>query len=322
MEIPGKWVSKSKCRLKEVLMTFRHAIAEGAIAVAKLAPPVSRILLSSAVHRLRIPAEARYFVTRLANELNHRIVAVATLPTGDQIRVVWTDFIGQEIYYDGCYEPETVAMIGRTLQPGSVFLDIGSHVGQYSVIAARKVGPGGAVHAFEPDPETFQLLSENVTRLTNLQANQIALSDHDGTDTLYLADAAHIGFNSLQKPHECATERTCEVKTKTLDHYLSERAVRHVDFIKMDVEGGELNVLAGATKLFEVCKPAVLLEFNPKALAQFGHTCEDLENFLRQRGYDLHPVDGPSVPGSTRKAVFNMLATHPMGSKNAASHDA
>ena len=295
-------------------MTFQRAIAQAIIGSAKIAPSISRSLLTFAVNRLRIPGGARPFVTRLANELNHRIVAIATLPNGERLRVVWNDFIGQEIYYHGCYEPETVAMVESALKPGSVFLDIGSHVGQYSVIAGRKVGPGGAVHAFEPDPDTFRLLSKNVAGMTNVHANQIALCDRDGTAPFYLADVTHIGFNSLRKPHECATERTCYVTAQTLDRYLTEHGISHVDFIKMDVEGGELNVLSGATRLFDVCKPAVLLEFNPKALAQFGHTCEDLQYFLRRLGYDLHPVDGPLVPGSTRKAVFNILAVHPLTS--------
>jgi FkbM family methyltransferase len=296
-------------------MSVRHAIAEGIIVAAKVCPSITRSLLTLAVNRLWIPAEARQFVTRLANELNHRIVAIATLSNGDHIQVVWNDFIGQEIYYHGCYEPETVAMIEGSLRAGSVFLDIGAHVGQYSVIAARKVGLGGAVHAFEPDSDTFRLLSKNVAAMANVHANQIALSDRDGTATFYLADTTHIGFNSLRKPHECATERTCSVTVQTLDRYLAEHGISHVDFIKMDVEGGELNVLSGATHLLDVSKPAVLLEFNPKALGQFGHTCEDLETFLRRRGYDLRPVDGPLVPGSTRKAVFNVLAVYPPASR-------
>jgi FkbM family methyltransferase len=292
---------------------LRRWIAEGVIAVVRIAPPsATKALLTFVINRFWIPPPARWFMKRLATELGHRIPAVATLKNGDRIKVVWNDFIGQEIYYYGCYEPETVAMIENALKPGSVFLDIGAHVGQYCVIASRIVDSTGAVHAFEPDPDTFGLLAENVAGLSNVRANQLALSDQNGMVRFYLSDSAHIGFNSLRPPHECGSDKTCDVTAKTLDEYLSEHGDRRVDFIKMDVEGGELNVLAGAQRLLESSpKPTILLEFNPKALAQFGHTCEDLQVFLQQRGYSLFSVDGPLVPGSTRKAVFNVLAVPP-----------
>jgi FkbM family methyltransferase len=287
--------------------TAHQKVVSFILAVARLFPAITKLLLAFTVRRFPIPPGLRWFVGRVANELDYRITVTAELTNGQPIKVVWNDFIGQEIFYSHAYEPETIALIERMIRPGAVFLDIGAHVGQYSVIAGSKIG-SGHVHSFEPDPRTFALLRENTQSLPNVQANQLALSDEDGIMRLYFADSGHIGFNSLQPPKFNATAGSCEVRTQSLDNYILEHGIRRVDFVKMDVEGAELQVLAGATRMLAENRPTMLVEFNPMTLAQFGKTCRDLEDFLRERRFNLFAVDGPLVDGSSRHAVFNVLA--------------
>jgi FkbM family methyltransferase len=227
--------------------------------------------------------------------------------------VVWNDFIGAEIYYDGVYERGTVELVSALLEPGLGFIDVGAHVGQYTLLASHRVTSSGEVHSFEPTPATFALLSNNVrlNDLRNVRVNAIALSDAERSVSLYLSDAAHEGFNSLRPPYQCDSGRTCQVVCTTLDAYVNKNVSR-VDLIKMDVEGAECEVLQGATSLLgSPLRPLILLEFNPGALRAFGKTCGDLAATLAAH-YDLFVVeDGVleryrDVP--REHSVFNVLA--------------
>src|SRR5215470_17031971 len=89
---------------------------------------------------------------------------------------------GALIFYQGFSEPETAALILKFLKPGMVFLDLGAHVGEYSLLAAHAVGSIGEVHAFEANPEIFDLLLYNLrlNDLGNVFSHNSAVSDWDG----------------------------------------------------------------------------------------------------------------------------------------------
>lgn len=106
---------------------------------------------------------------------------------------------GRQLFVNRSFDPNDFAVLGHFLKPGGTFVDVGANAGLYSVYAARKVGPGGHVYAFEPSRREAASLSRNadLNRLTNLRCMQIAAGAATGTATLSVADAEFDGHNSL-----------------------------------------------------------------------------------------------------------------------------
>jgi FkbM family methyltransferase len=311
MQTPGIGVEGISWRGRQ-----KRLVEDMVIRFAKRAPGLGKSALTAWARLDRhLRSNRRWFAGELATALDHKVRVRARLVNGMRMDVIWNDFIGAEIYYHGCYEPASVDLVTTLLSPGMVFLDIGAHVGQYTILASGRVTEEGQVHSFEPTPHTFQLLSGNVgmNKLRNVRLNSIALSQTGGAQTLYLSDAMHDGFNSLRPPYQCDSGRTCEVTCMTLDHYLKMNRVPRVDLIKMDVEGAECEVLNGAGALLGgENPPLILLEFNPGALGAFGRSCEELRQLLTSNGYDLFVVEEHALerytPRPREHSVFNVLA--------------
>jgi hypothetical protein len=97
---------------------------------------------------------------KLAHRLRGRIPVHTKLGNGMKIKVHLNDHVGGAIIRTGYYEIDTVRLIEKLLKPGMVFFDVGTHVGQYSLLASKRVGSTGEVHGFEPDPETYRWLRQ------------------------------------------------------------------------------------------------------------------------------------------------------------------
>jgi FkbM family methyltransferase len=263
-----------------------------------------------------VPASADGYdrLTRgLALEFDCRLPLRARLGNGLSLDVVWRDHVSESIMRHGYYEPETVALFERFLRPGMVVLDVGGHIGQYTLVASQLVGPAGQVHSFEPDPETFAWLRRNteLNALSNVSVNQIALSDSAGTQTFYFATTHDIGANSLAEPLNFSG-RKAEVQCLPLDDYLRERGVSRVHLVKMDVEGAEMAVLAGGERLFSNPeRPMLIMEFEEKRQRAFGRSCREMGGWLVDHGYDLYRIGArldPYTPSDADPRSLNVLA--------------
>ena len=128
-------------------------------------------------------------------------------------------------------------------------MDVGANVGQFTLVAARRVGPSGRVHAYEPTPELAAHILRNLelNGLENVAVNAVAVSDVAGRASLHFVELDDPGENSIVNPSPGT--RTLEVPTVTLDGYLAEHAVGTVSVIKMDIEGAEMPALLGARNL-------------------------------------------------------------------------
>jgi len=144
-----------------------------------------------------------------------------------------------EIFQDEVYE-----RIWKP-KPRDVVLDIGAYVGMFTVKAARLVGATGKVIAVEPSPENYNLLEQNCEGLGNVALFKGAIMSTSGRGRLYYSRSA--AANSLV----IRAKRYVEVETIALDELASEFGIDKVDFIKLDAEGAELEVLVGAQKVLE-----------------------------------------------------------------------
>jgi FkbM family methyltransferase len=187
------------------------------------------------------------------------------------------------IYYNAFEILCTRAILSR-LGPGSVFLDIGANVGYYSLMAHRRVGPGGRVLSFEPNPPTLAKLRRNIalSGAEGIEVFDVALSDRDEEVSIFCpTDAAQHshGEASLRRQGWSDYDRA-EVHATRLDDALPGDLDR-LDFVKIDVEGAELLAFRGAEKTIKRFRPVILMELNQAASRSFGHdTLEAVELLL------------------------------------------
>ena len=195
------------------------------------------------------------------------------------------------------YEEGTTRLLRQIIKPGMAVIDAGAHVGYYTLLAARQVGPTGRVYAFEPEPANYDLLLRNIQRneYTNIVAVNAALSRGVGQATLYLTGLDN-GRHSLFR-HGLPQQGSVIVEITTLDAFLESEGGTRVDLVKVDVEGSEADVLKGMEQLLR--KPGelkLILEFNPALLRSVGLDPLQFLNRPADWGFNVHWIDEKKGP--------------------------
>lgn len=165
------------------------------------------------------------------------------------------------------YEKDTVDLFKKIIKPGMVIVDIGAHVGYYTTFFAKLVGVAGAVYAFEADDDNFKILEINTNRYKNVKLFKMAVTDKIGTVDFYKVR------NSTGCHSTVFSDNALKiiVSATTLDQFILENDIKHVDVIKIDIEGGEYFAFNGAQKLFANAKNlSIVTEFNPGAIKSAG----------------------------------------------------
>lgn len=200
---------------------------------------------------------------------------------------------GNTFYYYGYCEANLTNFFLRYVSEGFVCIDIGAHVGYYSMLFSELVGPTGSVHSFEPTPWTYRLLVENTNSLQNVRANNLAISDSETTLSFADYGPGYGAYNTAHADgaaglHKHAT--MTEVHTVTLDDYCS-GFKRMPDIIKIDAEGFEYHVLSGMQRLTSksgVARPIISLEV--AGGATWGENRKQSLSFLAERDYILFEI--------------------------------
>lgn len=199
----------------------------------------------------------------------------------------------------GRWESGESAFVRAVVWPGDVAIDIGANVGWYSTLLAEAVGLGGRVYSFEPTTECIRMLRASASRYPHLSVTQLALSDHEGEGEMH--SPRDLALASLREmPIQDRAERC---RLSTLDNFLQQVGSTAPTFVKCDVEGAELEVLRGASKVLTADKPAMwMLEINPLTCQRFGHDPESLVEFFfrlpdkRYNAYWIGPERGEVLP--------------------------
>jgi FkbM family methyltransferase len=215
-----------------------------------------------------------------------------------------SDYMGG-VVLSGGFELGERAFLGRFLRPGMTVLDIGAHHGLYTLLASKAVGPSGQVIAFEPSPRERKALCLNVglNRCKNAVIQELALGNEEGETTLHVVDHLETGCNSLRPPALPGSISLVSVRIISLDRWLAAHHLQSVDFIKLDVEGGELSVLLGAQELLERRpRPVILAEVQDIRTKPWGYRGRDIIDFLSGRGYKWFRV---SAQGSLEELQAN-----------------
>jgi FkbM family methyltransferase len=182
-------------------------------------------------------------------------------------------------------EPEE-ARIKPFILPGYTVFDIGANFGVFTKLFSRLVGPQGLVIAFEPVPQTFRTLATGVQRLhlRNVQAVNKAVSDQVGTALMRVPQYAGGKGENLYESRIISAANSQDafsVDTITVDSL----QISRVDFIKIDVEGHELEVLRGSVETLKRFRPTLMVEITSPAAAEF--LCDEMK-------YDQPVIISPS----------------------------
>ncbi|MHB8503924.1 MAG: FkbM family methyltransferase [Candidatus Acidiferrales bacterium] len=195
--------------------------------------------------------------------------------------------LDHELMYNGFEETE-VRFVQRLLRPGMTVLDIGAHHGLYTVLTAKRVGRRGRVIAFEPSPRECRRLAKHVrvNRCRNVEVEACALGNQCGEAEFYVVDGFRDWGNSLRRPAVPEPTRQVRVPVRRLDDVLAERGIGHVDFLKLDAEGGELAVLEGAKRLLQTApRPAILAEVEDIRTRPWGYAAREIMQLLARWNY-------------------------------------
>jgi FkbM family methyltransferase len=155
------------------------------------------------------------------------------------------------------------------LQPGSVVLDVGANLGEWTVPLARKVGPAGWVLAIEPVPRSAAALESTLAANALLHAEIVrcAIGEHDGVApfAVPVVTSVRTDTGTARIGPACAGRDALQVRLRSLDSLAAERNLTRLDLIKIDVEGHERQVLDGAAAILDQHRPVLVIETGHEA---------------------------------------------------------
>ena len=192
-------------------------------------------------------------------------------------------------------------LIAALIKKGDVIIDVGANTGQLTLPMAYLTGQSGQVYAFEPCLNSCQKLSQRVREarlLSVIKINQLALTDRRSQATLTIP-RKRLTQASLRPHHSQDWENYSEgssryftqsCQTITLDDFIFEKKLPHIDFLKCDVEGAELLVLKGAKQLLQSkTAPIILIEADADWTKSFGYDPKDIFTYLQATaGYEFY----------------------------------
>ncbi len=184
----------------------------------------------------------------------------ARLRDGSRLWTPVNDPLGRTVYWCGDHDPKITWVCRRVLRPGDTCVDIGANVGAVALRAARLVGPGGTVHAIEPQPELADLLTRSAAAngFSHLRVHAVALSDHDGDGPLYLPVPANRGAATMD-PTLRTNQHAITVPVRHAGRFLESVCPGRVRLLKIDVENHEETVLRAAEPWLARRPPDVIL---------------------------------------------------------------
>ena len=183
-------------------------------------------------------------------------------------------------------------LMWRLLRPGMIAMDIGAFHGLYSVIAAKRVEATGRVVAFEPSPRDRRRLRLHVVmnRLRNVTVEPYAVSGCAGEIEFYVVMRGFTTMNSLKRPATSDPVSRMVVDTVGLDAYCRNVGIERVDFLKVDVEGGELELFRGAQDVLTRARPVILCEVLDWVTRPWGYEASEIVQRLQVLGYEWFDV--------------------------------
>lgn len=204
---------------------------------------------------------------------------------GFRLFVICRDWaVSPTMLFAHTWEPAETAIFNKYIKDGDTVVDAGAYIGYFTVLASELVGAKGTVYAFEPSPENAEVLNSNVVlnKCDNVRIIQKAVSDSVGVVKFYPNPVNASGstmfdnYSTTRRRHD----PTVRIDVTSLDAIIGDRKV---DFIKMDIEGGETKALKGMTQIIENNPNLkMIVEVFPIGLRNVGSSLEEFVESLQQ----------------------------------------
>lgn len=192
------------------------------------------------------------------------------------------------------FEPHMVKLFEALIEPNAIVADIGANIGLTAIFFSQLAQK---VIAFEPSPSTYEILTSNLARarVTNVEAINVGLGEAPDSKTITFARDNRSGGYVSEKIRPEGGHVTEQIQIRTLDHMFAQREALP-DFLKIDVEGFELNVLKGARDILRKSRPTVVMEMNHFCLNVLQRIAlPDFLDFARDHFPFLYAVDRDNV---------------------------
>jgi FkbM family methyltransferase len=197
------------------------------------------------------------------------------------------DYVMNKIFIRSVYERNTIRMIKPTIvgKSGSpTIIDCGANIGMYSLYFS-KWAPQSTIHAFEPLKKNQDLFLRNceLNNFKNIKLNCFGLSNEEKEVDIYIVDESNLGKTSTFSQNK--GEKRERIKLTTLDKYCAENNIEEIDFIKVDIEGSELDFIKGAENMISKSKNLkMLVEINECTYKAYS-TPEGLYKYIMSFGF-------------------------------------
>lgn len=228
---------------------------------------------------------------------------------GDNMVVIIPEIVSSSIYRYGFFEEGLTRMILEYLKPNMVFFDIGAHYGYFTLLASFIVGDNGQVHAFEPTPSTFDILKLNTEGKNNVILNNLAVSSKKGKVLINDYGIRYSAWNSLHNPRlpEYIKSRLkgkkYEISAISIDEYVQEHKVKP-NFIKIDAESHEYEILLGMEETIEKYHPIITIEVGDFDIEGVPRS-KELVEFLINKGYQPYEYRGGKIVAHRLKDKYS-----------------
>lgn len=198
--------------------------------------------------------------------------------------------IARELLGAGEYEKYEIELFRASVKPGMVLLDVGANIGIYSLAAAQQTCDRASIFAFEPEPSVMAMLRDNIQLNGYRSIIPIDKALADKRQVLKLnVDKANFGKHSLVVTS--SADLQIEIQAMTVDEFVREHNLARVDLIKLDVEGAEGMVFAGAMHTIARFGPVIFMEYTPDWLVRAGTDTRQLFAGLERLGYRVDLID-------------------------------
>jgi FkbM family methyltransferase len=245
----------------------------------------------SLLHALPIAVpDGQYLYLDLRDGLSHRL-------------------LGGAPWAEAPWEPSEQEIMRRIVRPGDVVFDIGAHIGLHMVLLSGLTGEAGAVHAFEMNPSRLPSLRETVRHLPNVTLHEVGLADRMDRRTLYVPEDQSMASLADWTRGRVGPVTAVTADVQTLDAVINSGCAPLADFVKCDIEGGEMAVFKGGAALFDREEaPVILYEADARSTVAFGLDVTAATRVLRgfaRAAYSffwvhedamLQPIDLPGGP--------------------------
>ena len=208
---------------------------------------------------------------------------------GEDMLVVVPEVVSLSLCRYGFYEEGLTRMVFKYLKPGMIFFDIGAHFGYFTLLSSFLVGNKGQVHAFEPTPSSFSILRSNASNRDNVVLNNSAVLSKRKIIFINDYGIKYSAFNSIYNarlPKSILPKlkvKKYEIESVTIDDYVENNGIIP-DFIKIDAESSEYEILIGMEKTINNSQPVISIEVGDMGVKDVPAS-KDLINFLLNKGY-------------------------------------